>query len=688
MKYRSIICTIILISVLSITVGFSAFVSEMSISHIVANVRVEKDVRITSVEYLSGEDITINDINYDADSIVGNAYFYGDNTHADYKVTFTNFGNVDMYIEPSGTLSDYIWIADGDHNIIPALGGTTEFIVSLGLPGPFIEEFSSVFQLDFNFLQLFTVSYENLDYESELVADGKSYFVYLDEDIIDDVEVYMNGALINDYIAEYGELVINKVTGDVVIKGPKTLNSVMKMNSVLDTNINFGSSDGLSAVNNTTYTINSTKNNTNPIYYYRGNVTANNVLFNNFCWKMVRTTDAGGVKLIYNGVPSGDGSCDNTGTASQIGKSAFNPAYRSFAYHGYMYNMVYEIFTEDIPTDETIIYGDSISYDSDTKMYTLLNPFISSDWENERETIGKRYFYTCMNDSGTCGEVYYINSLSKISISYIILSEGQTFVDSLVMMMLNRNDSTIKQNVDQWYLNNMTHVTSLLVDEDWCNDRGVVSGGWKPSVTDHYLKDSYFAAYQRNVVDNAPSLTCAASGNRLSLRNNLKYPVGLLTADELTYAGYSADSFLQTGEHFWTMTPWYTSSNMAYNAAGSSLGKISTVAVSVSLGVRPSVVLLPNMRVTDGNGTTANPYHVKSTFVLNGKVYEYEPGVTWREWLDSDYSDISVLFTDYGDDAQIVNEVGHLVVANTNYDFVTAGEKIDSSIQYEFKKTG
>ena len=40
----------------------------------------------------------------------------------------------------------------------------------------------------------------------------------------------------------------------------------------------------------------------NPVYYYKGNVENNNVLFAGFCWKIVRTTETGGVKLIYNGV--------------------------------------------------------------------------------------------------------------------------------------------------------------------------------------------------------------------------------------------------------------------------------------------------------------------------------------------------------------------------------------------------
>lgn len=46
-----------------------------------------------------------------------------------------------------------------------------------------------------------------------------------------------------------------------------------------------------------------TANDDYPILYYRGDITDNNVLFGNQCWKMLRTTDTGGVKLIYNGTP-------------------------------------------------------------------------------------------------------------------------------------------------------------------------------------------------------------------------------------------------------------------------------------------------------------------------------------------------------------------------------------------------
>ena len=49
------------------------------------------------------------------------------------------------------------------------------------------------------------------------------------------------------------------------------------------------------------YTRAGTENNPNPIYYYRGNVDNNNVIFANKCWKIVRTTETGGTKMIYNG---------------------------------------------------------------------------------------------------------------------------------------------------------------------------------------------------------------------------------------------------------------------------------------------------------------------------------------------------------------------------------------------------
>ena len=68
MKLKNVLSTIILVMIVSLTVGFSAFVSEMSISNIVADIRVQKDVRITDVK-VSGSGIDPY-IEFDADSII------------------------------------------------------------------------------------------------------------------------------------------------------------------------------------------------------------------------------------------------------------------------------------------------------------------------------------------------------------------------------------------------------------------------------------------------------------------------------------------------------------------------------------------------------------------------------------------------------------------------------------------
>ncbi len=130
--------------------------------------------------------------------------------------------------------------------------------------------------------------------------------------------------------------------------GLPTLYDEIKKKAVLDniqsefvsstTGINFGevSSD---TNGKGVYTFASTKDDKFPVHYYRGAVTDNNVKFANFCWKIVRTTETGGIKLIYNGTPDENGYCTNTtGEVTQIGTSAFNETYNSIEYVGYMVN--------------------------------------------------------------------------------------------------------------------------------------------------------------------------------------------------------------------------------------------------------------------------------------------------------------------------------------------------------------
>ena len=88
---------------------------------------------------------------------------------------------------------------------------------------------------------------------------------------------------------------------------------------------------------------------TDKIYHWHAtnNETANtindkrNVLFAGFCWQSIRTTDSGGTKLIYNGVPEADGKClGNNQIAQSAGFVTYNEVY-SMGAAGYMYNKLY-----------------------------------------------------------------------------------------------------------------------------------------------------------------------------------------------------------------------------------------------------------------------------------------------------------------------------------------------------------
>ena len=83
----------------------------------------------------------------------------------------------------------------------------------------------------------------------------------------------------------------------------ESLEAIMKKNNIGVDSLNGVNFSKTSSQDNTKgiYTLSGTQNDPNPIYYYRGAVEDNNVLFGNKCWKAVRTTDTGGVKLIYNG---------------------------------------------------------------------------------------------------------------------------------------------------------------------------------------------------------------------------------------------------------------------------------------------------------------------------------------------------------------------------------------------------
>ena len=201
---------------------------------------------------------------------------------------------------------------------------------------------------------------------------------------------------------------------------------------------------------------------------------------------------------------------------------------------------------------------------------------------------------------------------------------------SLENNRLNTNDSTIKTYVDNWYKNNLTAYTKYLSnDAVYCNDRNLASGQTY-STTKSFTYASYERIYTSIYLTNQPTYNCTNVSDAFSVNNisaKLDYPVGLMTIDELNYAGGEFNTSLTApyawyytnakGEssysdlEFWSLSPfeWYRSRLDEWKVLGSSdPGRLNGFGVSSMGAVRPSVSLSSCNLISRGDGSPENPY--------------------------------------------------------------------------------
>lgn len=363
-------------------------------------------------------------------------------------------------------------------------------------------------------------------------------------------------------------------------------------------------------------------------YYYTGDVTNNNVLYGNFCWKMVITTKGHGVKMIYNGVPqvqsNGSINCNNTGSDTQLPNTrAFNANYNSPAYVGYMYNKVYNAGIIKMNKIDSYKYGNSFTYSNGT--YTLTNTIEFSNWQENYNTLSNNH-YTCFNNTGTCSSLYYIYFTSSDEAVYITLNDGKSVNDAIKEMLyaddVNSKDSLIKKYIDTWYEDNLLNETdkegntysNYLQNTIYCNDRTISdysTNSWNPNggstnIQMHFLNSALDCTNKNDQF----TLKVEKGGTAGYGNNALDYPIGLLSyaeAHKVSLGGY-----LFTGSNYWLMTPNSYSGDAAYIYYFTSVvGSQGLHLVTGSAGVRPVIALSENVDITTGNGSYTNPYQVK-----------------------------------------------------------------------------
>ncbi|MCM1053207.1 MAG: hypothetical protein NC483_04470 [Ruminococcus sp.] len=289
-------------------------------------------------------------------------------------------------------------------------------------------------------------------------------------------------------------------------------------------------------------------------YYYAGNPTDNWVLFGGYYWRIIRINGDGSIRMIYQGIEA-----NTTGVGTQIGTSAFNENYNDNAYVGYMYRT---------PNSST---------------YEATHANVNSS------TI-KTYIDNWFQNSALYTNANYYN---KIDLNAVFCGDRAAYSSSALT-------STSPYN------------------------KGPVGGGTGTTAT-------FYGAYLRlrprgisptlSTTTITPTFTCVDKDDlyTYSLSNEpgkLNNPVGLITADELSYAGMVYDSnaattknYLYTGQSYWTMSPSeYPNALVFFVASVGHISNYSTV-INSPRGIRPVINLRSDTLFT-GDGTISNPYKV------------------------------------------------------------------------------
>ena len=204
---------------------------------------------------------------------------------------------------------------------------------------------------------------------------------------------------------------------------------------------------------------------------------------------------------------------------------------------------------------------------------------------------------------------------------------------SLDTIRNNTTDSTIKTTIDTWYKNNLINYTKFLsTSAVYCNDRSLGTGQTYSASSSSSFN---FAPYYRMDYDTKgakanPSYNCRDIRDAFSVNNTsakLDFPIGLMTADEIAFAGgvasvkmntpyawfISNSAGTQVSSYWWSLSPsgwngygsvaWFWHSNNAilgYNY------------IDCTFAVRPAISLKSCNLISGGDGSANNPYVINT----------------------------------------------------------------------------
>jgi len=314
-------------------------------------------------------------------------------------------------------------------------------------------------------------------------------------------------------------------------------------------------------------------------YYFRGAVENNYVVFADMCWRIVRIDGLGNIKLVL-----------------------------------YNYNSDKENVTNPCAS----------TYDGTSNAFA-------------RDTSGTQISTAFNSSSG---------SNAYVGLMYGSTATSATYEETHA----NTNKSTILTNLETWYDNNLASYENKLANVIWCNDKslGVKQLGGETDYTNTGIgkAKTFYGATERLVSESSwtasssatPTLVCPdSSTNNDNYKNISRFtidvdeyggngaldkPIGLLTADEIAFAGscYGSSCANSTyylyknasSDNWWTASPMGIDGSNAYEWYVHSAGNLYGNYVNDSYGLRPVVSLKSTTTIVSGGvGSQGSPYVVQ-----------------------------------------------------------------------------
>ena len=210
------------------------------------------------------------------------------------------------------------------------------------------------------------------------------------------------------------------------------------------------------------------------------------------------------------------------------------------------------------------------------------------------------------------------------NIAYVSYMYGS--LGSIPSARENTNNSTIKGVIDKWYKDNLNtnygkYISTTAV---YCNDRTYTVDG----------STTFFGAYTRLITNKTPSYDCSATEDKFTVDSStgngkLTYPIALMTADEVSFAGglwgtnaptwyyYNSAKGSSTGSTWWwLLSPFFWHGSYAYVFYvydSSNPGNLNNTNVNGVNGVRPALSLKSCVKTSGGDGSASDPYTIEET---------------------------------------------------------------------------